>query len=48
MDRGIPEGMVGMYFHSKELLVNRLFLSRFDKVTFVPPYKTVAVNVEKS
>jgi len=48
MNREIPEGMVGMYFHSKDLLVNRLFPSRFDKVTFVPHYKTVAVNVGKN
>ncbi|MGD0331062.1 MAG: molybdopterin-dependent oxidoreductase [Nitrososphaeria archaeon] len=47
IDQKIPEGMVGMYFHSKDLLVNRLFPSRFDKVTFVPYYKTVAVNIEK-
>ncbi len=43
----IPEKLVATRFHYKEMLVNKLFGSDFDDVTFTPNYKCCAVRVEK-
>jgi len=47
IDKRIPEKMVGMHFHFRELLVNKLFPSQFDEETFTPNYKLVAVQIRK-
>lgn len=47
IDKRIPEKTVGMYFHFKELLVNKLFPTQFDEETFTPNYKLVAVQIQK-
>ena len=47
IDDSIPKGIVGMHFHFKELLVNRLFPTQFDEKTFTPNYKMVAVGIRK-
>lgn len=47
IDRRMPEGTVGMHFHFKELLVNKLFPTQFDEETFTPNYKLVAVQIKK-
>ena len=44
----VPAGLVTATFHSTKLLVNRLFPTRFDRLTFTPNYRTVAVRVEKA
>jgi len=46
-DGRMPEGTVGMHFHFKELLVNKLFPTQFDEETFTPNYKLVAVQITK-
>lgn len=40
-------GIIATRFHYKEMLVNKLFPSKFDDITFTPNYKCVAVRVEK-
>ncbi len=47
IDKRIPRGIVGMYFHFRELLVNKLFPAEFDEKTFTPSYKMVAVQIKK-
>jgi formate dehydrogenase major subunit len=47
IDNRFPSGIVGMYFHSKKLLVNKLFPTRFDEETMTPNFKLVAVRIEK-
>jgi anaerobic selenocysteine-containing dehydrogenase len=47
IDNRFPSGIVGMYFHSKKLLVNKLFPTRFDEETMTPNFKLVAVKIEK-
>jgi len=47
IDDSIPKGIVGMHFHFRELLVNRLFPTQFDEKTFTPNYKMVAVGIRK-
>ena len=47
IDKRIPKGIVGMYFHFKELLVNKLFPAEFDEKMFTPSYKMVAVQIKK-
>jgi len=43
----IPKKLIATRFHYKEMLVNKLFASEFDDVTFTPNYKCCAVRVEK-
>ena len=43
----LPEGIIATRFHYKEMLVNKLFPSEFDDVTFTPNYKCCAVRIEK-
>ena len=40
-------GYVGATFHSKDLLINKLFPLQFDEETFTPNFKVVAVNIKK-
>ncbi len=47
IDKRIPRGIAGMYFHFRELLVNKLFPAEFDEKTFTPSYKMVAVQIKK-
>ena len=47
IDKRIPKGIVGMYFHFKELLVNKLFPTEFDEKMSTPNYKMVAVQIKK-
>lgn len=47
IDKRIPPGVVGMHFHSKRLLVNKLFPTQFDEETMTPNFKLVAVNIRK-
>lgn len=47
IDKRIPRGIIGMYFHFRELLVNKLFPAEFDEKTFTPSYKMVAVQIKK-
>jgi len=47
IDKRFPSGIVGMHFHSKNLLVNKLFPTRFDEETMTPNFKLVAVNIKK-
>ena len=47
IDKRIPAGIIGMHFHSKKLLVNKLFPTQFDEETMTPNFKLVAVSVEK-
>ena len=47
IDKRMPEKIVGMHFHFKELLVNKLFPTQFDEETFTPNYKLVAVQIKK-
>lgn len=42
-----PQGIIATRFHYKEMLVNRLFLPKFDDISFTPNYKCVAVKIEK-
>jgi formate dehydrogenase major subunit len=48
IDNRFPSGIVGMHFHSKKLLVNKLFPTRFDEETMTPNFKLVAVKIEKA
>jgi formate dehydrogenase major subunit len=48
IDNRFPSGIVGMNFHSKNLLVNKLFPTRFDEETMTPNFKLVAVKIEKA
>jgi len=41
----LPEGLIGLHFHFRELLLNRLIPLDFDPETFTPNYKAVAVEV---
>ncbi len=41
----VPERIVGVHFHFKSLLINRLMPNEFDPESFTPNYKAVAVNV---
>ena len=43
----VPKNLVATRFHYKEMLVNKLFPSKFDDVTFTPNYKCCAVRIEK-
>jgi len=43
----IPEKIIGVHFHFKSLLINRLIPTEFDPESFTPNYKTVAVNLER-
>jgi anaerobic selenocysteine-containing dehydrogenase len=43
----IPEGILGMHFHSEKVLVNKLFPTQFDEETFQPNFKTVAAQIRK-
>lgn len=45
--RFLPEGLVASRFHYENLLINKLFPSKFDEETFTPNYKAVAVRIEK-
>jgi predicted molibdopterin-dependent oxidoreductase YjgC len=42
----VPPGVVGMHFHFRGLLMNKLFPTQFDARTFTPNFKVVAVRVE--
>jgi predicted molibdopterin-dependent oxidoreductase YjgC len=44
----VPSGLVTTTFHSTKLPVNKLFPTRFDRLTFTPNYRVVAVKVEKT
>jgi anaerobic selenocysteine-containing dehydrogenase len=48
IDNRFPSGIVGMHFHSKKLLVNKLFPTRFDEETMTPNFKLAAVKIEKA
>lgn len=48
IDSRVPEGVIGMHFHFRELPVNKLFPVACDSVCFTPNYKEVAVRVEKA
>ncbi len=43
----ILPGYIGATFHSRELLINKLFPLQFDEETFTPNFKIVAVNIKK-
>ena len=43
----LPRGLVAGRFHYENLLINKLFPSKFDEETFTPNYKAVAVRIEK-
>jgi len=42
----VPAGLITTTFHSDKLRINVLFPTRFDRLTFTPNYKTLAVKVE--
>ncbi len=44
----VPKGIIATRFHYKEMLVNKLFPSEFDDVTYTPNYKCCAVRIEKN
>jgi anaerobic selenocysteine-containing dehydrogenase len=44
----VPEGIVGMHFHSEKVLVNKLFPTQFDEESFQPNFKTVVVQIKKA
>lgn len=44
----VPSGLITTTFHSTKLPVNKLFPTRFDRLTFTPNYRVVAVRVEKA
>jgi anaerobic selenocysteine-containing dehydrogenase len=48
MSQDVPAGLVTTTFHSPKLPINKLFPTRFDRLTFTPNYRTVAVRVEKA
>lgn len=41
------KGIIATRFHYKNMLVNKLFPTKYDDITFTPNYKCVAVKVEK-
>lgn len=43
----IREGYIGAHFHFENLLVNKLYPLEFDKRSFTPNFKLVAVRVRK-
>jgi anaerobic selenocysteine-containing dehydrogenase len=43
----VQQGLVTTTFHSTKLPINTLFPTRFDRLTFTPNYRTIAVRVEK-
>ncbi|MBI2185358.1 MAG: molybdopterin-dependent oxidoreductase [Thaumarchaeota archaeon] len=43
----VPLKIVGMHFHFKSLLFNKLVPTQFDPEVFTPNYKSVPVNVAK-
>ena len=43
----VPKGIIATRFHYKEMLVNKLFHSEFDDITYTPNYKCCAVRIEK-
>ena len=47
LDDAMPHGVVGMQFHFREALVNKLFPCDIDRASGTPNYKIVAVRVEK-
>jgi len=47
LDEAMPHGVVGMQFHFREALVNKLFPCDVDRASGTPNYKIVAVRVEK-
>lgn len=48
VDNNLPDRIMAASFHSKKLLVNRLYPAQFDEETFTPNYKAVAVSVKKA
>ncbi|MDI6806583.1 MAG: molybdopterin-dependent oxidoreductase [Candidatus Aenigmarchaeota archaeon] len=47
IDNTMPEGTVGMHFHSEKVLVNKLFPTKFDEETLTPNLKVVGVKIKK-
>ncbi|MEM5829542.1 MAG: molybdopterin-dependent oxidoreductase [Candidatus Aenigmatarchaeota archaeon] len=47
IDKFLPEGLIGMHFHSEKILVNKLFPTQFDEESFQPNFKAVAVQIKK-
>ncbi|MBM4402657.1 MAG: molybdopterin-dependent oxidoreductase, partial [Candidatus Cloacimonetes bacterium] len=47
LDSDIPKGLIAAHFHSRKLLVNKLFPLEFDEESFIPNFKATAVKVEK-
>jgi anaerobic selenocysteine-containing dehydrogenase len=48
LDAAMPRGVVGMQFHFREALVNKLFPCDIDPASGTPNYKIVAVRIEKA
>lgn len=42
-----PIGTIATRFHYKDMLINKLFPTKYDNITFTPNYKCVAVNIKK-
>jgi len=47
LTKKIPPGYIGAHFHFENLLINKLFPLEFDKRTFTPNFKAVAVKIRK-
>jgi anaerobic selenocysteine-containing dehydrogenase len=47
LDSSVNRGLVKMFIHSENLLVNKLVPLDYSSITFTPNYKSISVDVKK-